>query len=284
MQQQIGSPVKLDLVSQAVAGRWRPTAVIAGSMGLHLAAPAGLVFAPEAWPWALAGIAANQIALGVAGLLPRTKVLGPNLTRLPATAASRMEVALTFDDGPDPDVTPRVLDMLDAAGVHGTFFCIADRAARHSDICREIAMRNHAVENHSRTHLPTFALLGLRAMRREIMDAQAILAKLCGRPPRFFRPPAGFRNPLLDPVLHAQGLRLATWTRRAFDTRRTDAHRIASSLTSGLAPGDILLLHDGRAARTSSGTPVILEVLPRVLERIATRGLRAVTLSQAVPA
>lgn len=282
MQQQIGPPVELELHSGAAAGRWRPSAAIAGSIVLHLGAPAGLVLAPEAWPWALAGIAANQLLLVVAGLCPRSKVLGPNLTRLPDEAAARMEVALTFDDGPDPGVTPRVLDLLDAAGARGTFFCIAERAARHPDLCREIVLRGHAVENHSRRHLPTFALLGMRGMHKDIHEAQAILAKLCGHPPRFFRPPAGLRNPLLDPVLHAMQLRLVTWTRRAFDTRRTNAQGVASALTTRLAPGDILLLHDGRAARTASGTPVVLEVLPRVLDRIAACRLRPLTLAQAV--
>jgi len=282
VQQQIGPPIAVALDPGALGSRWRPKAVIAGSIGLHIAVPAGLVVAPEAWPWALVAIAANHLFLGIAGLCPRSKVLGPNLTRLPDAAAARMEIALTFDDGPDPEVTPKVLDMLDARGVRATFFCIADLAARQPGLCREIARRGHAVENHSRSHLPTFAMLGMRGIREEIACAQAILAELVGRPPRFFRPPAGLRNPLLDPVLHAMGLRLASWTRRGFDTRRSDAGEVASRLLHGLAAGDILLLHDGHAARTASGTPVVLDVLPRVLDRIQALGLRPVTLHQAV--
>ncbi|HEY2819320.1 MAG TPA: polysaccharide deacetylase family protein [Casimicrobiaceae bacterium] len=282
MQQQIGAPIEDALGRSAFDTRWRPHPVIAGSIGLHVVASAGLAVAPEAWPWALVAIAANHLLLGLAGMFPRSKVLGPNLTRLPDAAAARMEVALTFDDGPDPDLTPKVLDLLDARGFRATFFCIADVAARHPELCREIVRRGHAVENHSRRHLPTFAMLGMGAIREEIACAQAILAELGGRPPRYFRPPAGLRNPLLDPVLHAMGLRLVSWTRRGFDTRRKDATKVASVLVAGLAPGDILVLHDGHAARTSTGIPVVLDVLPLVLDRIQALGLRPVTLHHAV--
>ncbi|HKP65613.1 MAG TPA: polysaccharide deacetylase family protein [Casimicrobiaceae bacterium] len=252
-----------------------------GSIGLHVTALAGLVVAPESWPWALAAIAANHLMLTIAGLIPRSTVLGPNLTRLPDAAAARREVALTFDDGPDPDVTPRVLAMLDARGVSATFFCIANAAARHPELCREIARRGHAVENHSRRHRPTFPMLGMRRIRSELAFAQRILGELTGRTPRFFRPPAGLRNPLLDPVLHAMGLRLVSWTRRGFDTRTSDADKVSAALLRGLAAGDILLLHDGHASRTVSGTPVVLDVLPRVLDRIQSLGFRPVTLHQA---
>lgn len=282
MQHQVGASVEVDLDLPAADLRWRPTPFIAGSLGLHVTALAGLVVAPEAWTWAAAAIAANQSVLGLAGLAPRSAMLGPNLARLSDAAAARMEVALTFDDGPDPDVTPSVLDILDARGVRATFFCIADAAVRNPALCREIARRGHAVENHSRRHLPMFAMLGPRGMRNEIATAQAMLAELGGRPPRFFRPPAGLRNPLLDHVLHAMELRLVSWTRRGFDTRRRDADKVAASLFRGLTAGDILLLHDGNAARTASGTPVVLDVLPRLLDRIQLLGLRPVALHEAV--
>jgi peptidoglycan/xylan/chitin deacetylase (PgdA/CDA1 family) len=282
VQQQIGASVEAEFSARPLVTRWRPKPVIAGSIGLHVAAPAYLIGAPETWPWALAALATNHLLLGIAGLCPRSTLLGPNLTRLPVAAALRSEVALTFDDGPDPAVTPRVLDLLDACGVHATFFCIADAAAQHPELCREIARRGHAVENHSRRHRSAFAMLGIRGIREEIARAQAILADLGGRMPRFFRPPAGLRNPLLDPVLHGMGLRLVSWTRRGFDTRRSDVGKVASALVDGLTAGDILLLHDGHGARTASGAPVVLAVLPRVLDALQSLGLRPVTLHQAV--
>jgi peptidoglycan/xylan/chitin deacetylase (PgdA/CDA1 family) len=90
------------------------------------------------------------------------------------------------------------------------------------------------------------------------------------------------RNPLLDPVLHATGLHLVSWTRRGFDTRTADASRVAARLLDGLAAGDILLLHNGHASRTSRGVPVVLDVLPRVLDRVKAQGLRTVALHEAV--
>lgn len=262
--------------------RWRPTPLVAGSMGLHGVAVLGLFLAPEAWPWAIAAVAGNHAVLTLFVMWPRSAMLGPNVTRLPGAACARGEVALTFDDGPDAEVTPRVLDLLEARGARATFFCIAEKAARHPEVLREIARRGHAVENHSSGHQLHFAMLGMGGIRKEIGSAQQTLAELTGRAPRFFRSPAGFRSPLLDPVLHGMGMRLVSWTRRGYDTQRTDVEFVAERLVSGLAAGDILLLHDGHSARTSAGVPVVLEVLPRLLDAIESQGLRPVTLSQAI--
>jgi len=274
--------LNLELAQTALSPRWRPTLTVAGSMGLHCAAAIGAVMRPELWAWAAAAIAANHAFLGAVGMWPRSTLLGPNFTRLPPPSALRGEIALTFDDGPDPDVTPRVLDLLDARGVVATFFCIADEARRHPELCREIARRGHAVENHSCGHSPAFAFLGVGGIRREIAQAQAVLSALAGKPPRFFRPPAGIRNPMLDPVLHEAGLKLASWTRRGYDTQRNDADGVVARLSRDLAAGDILLLHDGHSARTREGVPVVIEVLPRVLDAAEARRLRPVTLRQAI--
>ncbi len=272
-----------DLIDAALHPRWKPSPTILASIGLHCTAVAALVAAPHLWPWALGAVAANHGVLGALGLWPRSTLLGPNLTRLPAASAARREVAITFDDGPDPEVTPRVLDLLEAAGARASFFCIADAAARHPELCREIVRRGHTVENHSHGHQAgRFPFHGLGGFRREIVAAQRELAAATGSAPRFFRPPAGLRNPLLDPILHEQGLRLATWTRRGFDTVSADPALVASRLTRELAAGDILLLHDGHSARTRAGTPVVLDALPRVLEAVAGAGLKPVTLRQAI--
>ena len=273
----------MNAIVQSSAGtRWRPSALILASFALHFLALAAAVAEPDAWPWALGAVLANHALLTAAGLWPRSKVLGPNLTRLPPAAAARGEVALTFDDGPDPALTPRVLDLLEAHGVRATFFCIAEKAARHPELAHEIVRRGHAVENHSNRHEHTFAFLMLGGLRRDLSAAQATITALTGRAPRFFRPPMGFRNPLLDPVLHEMGLALVSWTRRGYDTNRGDPDEVAMLLGRGLAAGDILLLHDGHAAPTPDGKPVVLEVLPRLLEAIQRRGLKPVTLPQAI--
>ena len=262
--------------------RWRPAPLVAGSIGLHGLAGLGIVALPESWPWALGAVAANHLVLSAAGLWPRSRSLGPNMTRLPGPARARGEIALTFDDGPDPEVTPRVLEILQARGCRATFFCIAERARAHASLCREIVRRGHAIENHSLGHRASFPLLTLGGFRREIGSAQSALEEIAGSAPRFFRPPAGLRNPLLDPVLHEYGLDLVTWTRRGFDTRERDAALVSRRLLRDLGAGDILLLHDGHAARTRAGVPVVLEALPRVLDGAQRAALRPVTLRQAI--
>lgn len=253
----------------------RATAVV------HAVGALAPLAAPALWPWALGAIAVNHAVLTSVGLWPRSTALGENLLRLPDAAAARREVALTIDDGPEPDVTPAVLDLLDAAGARATFFCIAEQARRHPELVREIVRRGHSVQNHSRVHRHNFSLLGPRGFAREIEGAQAVFAELGIEPPSFFRAPAGLRNPFLAPVLHRLGLRLTSWTRRGFDTRERDPQRVLQRLARGLAAGDILLLHDGNAARDAAGRPVILGVLPALLAELRRQQLVAVTLPQA---
>lgn len=263
------------------AAPWRMPRLVQASAVCHLGAGVAVVADPALWPWALGTVALDHAVLAGTGLWPRSTWLGANLRRLSNAAAARAEVALTFDDGPDPAVTPAVLDLLDAQHARATFFCIAQRAAEHPRLCREIVARGHAIENHSQRHAHTFSLLGPRAMARELGRAQDVLARITGRAPRFFRAPAGLRNPFLDPVLRRLGLQLVSWTRRGFDTARRDPADVLARLTHALRAGDIVLLHDGNAARTRAGRPVVLEVLPALLDRFERAGLRAVTLAQA---
>lgn len=260
---------------------WKLTRALQASAVLHGAAALGTLALPAAWPWALGAVAANHAVLTVAGLLPRSALLGPNLTRLPDAAAARREIALTLDDGPDPDITPRVLDLLDAAGARASFFCIGRRAREHPALCREIVARGHRVENHGDSHSWAFSAFGPGRMKADIAAAQATLADITGQAPRFFRPTAGLRNPFLDPVLAALDLTLAAWTRRGYDTREGRPDIVLGRLTRKLAAGDILLLHDGHSARMPSGQPVILALIPPLLRILAEQKLRPVTLDDA---
>jgi peptidoglycan-N-acetylglucosamine deacetylase len=259
-------------------GRWKPPALVAGSLAIHGAAAVACLAAPHYWPWLLGAALADHLAVAQACLRPRSRLLGPNLTRLPEAAARRGEVALTFDDGPDPEVTPRVLDLLAARGARASFFCVGRRAAAYPEIAAAAAAAGHRLENHTHTHPGHFAFRSPRVMEREIAGAQEAIAGACGRAPRLFRPPAGFRAPWTDLVLHRSGLALATWTRRGFDAVARDPRRVADRLLRGLAAGDVLLLHDGGSARDRAGRPVVLEALPRLLDALAARGLRAVPL------
>lgn len=256
--------------------------MIRASMVLHGLAVLAVIAAPGQWPWALGVLLANHLLIAATGLWPRSHWLGSNWTRLPAAATARHEIALTIDDGPDPIVTPQVLELLDRYAVQATFFCIGEKAARYPDLCRDIVRRGHAVENHSQRHRHHFSLMGPRGLARELQAAQDTFTTITGQRPLFFRAPAGLRNPFLDPVLTRQGLQLASWSARGFDTRVGDAERIRNKLLRGLRGGAILLLHDGNAARSSDGQPVILAVLPAILESAAAAGLRFVTLRQAL--
>lgn len=252
------------------------------SLGVHAVAGAALLV-PGGWPWALAAVAANHAALTLAGLWPRSTWLGPNICRLPSAAAGRGDVALTIDDGPDPEVTPAVLDLLAAHGARATFFCIAERARQQPALVRRMVAEGHSVQNHSLRHRHNFSLLGPRGFAAEIGAAQDILSDLTGVRPHCFRAPAGLRNPLLDPVLHRLQLHLVSWSKRGYDTRRSDPAAVQTRLLQGLAGGSILLLHDGHAQRGPTGRAVLLDVLPPVLQALRAQALQPVTLSDALP-
>jgi peptidoglycan/xylan/chitin deacetylase (PgdA/CDA1 family) len=261
--------------------RWHPTPFLHASFALHVAAAGLAALRPTLWPWAVGSLVANHAALAAAGLWPRSSLLGSNWTQLPAAARLRREIAITVDDGPDPEITPRVLEILGQHAAHATFFCIGARVAAAPGLAREIVRAGHAIENHSQTHGARFSLLGPQRMGAEIATAQQVIAAAVGEPPRFFRAPAGLRNAFLDPILARERLQLASWTRRGFDTVTRQPRTVLTRLANGLSSGDILLLHDGHAARTGGGRALILEVLPELLAALRAAELTPVTLRAA---
>ena len=262
--------------------------MIRASLALHAGAIGAVIVRPHWWPWALSAVVADHLLLAGGGLWPRSHLLGPNWTHLPPLAAvspagapAPGAVAITIDDGPEPEVTSRVLDLLDEHQARATFFCIGERVNRHPALARAIVARQHEIGNHTYRHLKRFSLLGPRGVAQEIARAQEAIGSATGEVARFFRAPAGLRNPFLEPVLTRANLQLVSWTRRGFDTVNGSAARVLDSLTRHLQSGDILLLHDGHAARTPSGSPVILEVLPRLLRALAAVQLAPITLRAA---
>lgn len=262
--------------------RWRAPPAIRASVVLHGAALAGIALAPAHWPWAVGTIAANHLLLAGAGFAPRSTLIGDTVWRLPRDAAARGELALTFDDGPDTELTPRVLDALAAAGARATFFCVGERVLRDAALARRIVDAGHEIGNHSHRHSTAFAWSGPRTLAREVDDAQRAIADATGIVPRLFRAPFGIRTPLLDPVLAARGLRHVTWSARGFDTVAAGAGRVLSRLETGLRPGAVLLLHDGRATGVRAGVPAswAADVLPMLLEAMTARGLKSVGVGE----
>jgi len=250
---------------------WRTPPLLRLTAGVHAAGAAALALSPSSWPLVAAALIANHAAVCGTVMTPKSRLLGPNLSRLPPDAKGR--VALTFDDGPDPEVTPAVLDLLAERRARATFFCIGRRAEEHPELVQEIVARGHRVENHTYRHPRAFAFYGPRSQAAEVDRAQDVLEETAGRRPQWFRAPAGFRNVWLGRILHERGLRLASWTRRGYDTVDGNPSRVARRLLSRLSSGDVALLHDGSVARAPGGRPVVLEVLPRLLDVVAARGL-----------
>ena len=278
----MGKTVNLSPSPHNAEGRrraWRPSIAIWLSAGFHMSALIALIARPQWWPSILTALVLNHVVLALIGSWPKSRLLGANMLRLPDAAASRNEIALTFDDGPDPDVTPQVLDILDSHHAKASFFVIGDKAAAHPELIREIVNRGHSIENHSRRHSSFFGFFAWTALRKDIGTAQEIIAGITGRPPEFFRSPMGIRNPLLDPVIAQLGLRYITWTRRGFDTVASDPAVVLERLTRKMSAGDILLLHD---RRTRDQRAMVIEVLPALLDRIAAAGLKPVSLPLAM--
>ncbi len=260
---------------------WRPTPAMSATAAIHAACAVALVWPPVDALWVAGALALNYGTLLVGGLSPRSQILGPNLVRLPEAASRRGEVALTFDDGPDPAITPRVLDLLDRAGAKATFFCVGEHVLAHPSLAREIVARGHAVESHSHRHSTSFGYLLGAPLRAELENAQNAIRGTTGAAPRFFRAPFGMRNPSLHAAVIQLGLVYASWTRRGYDTVDPDASRVLGRLTKGLAAGDVLLLHDGVVQRARRDDPTVLRALPLLLDALAERGLRSVTLRHA---
>lgn len=247
------------------------------SVVLQAAALPALVV-PGAWPWVIAWLLTQHSILSVAGTIPRSTLLGANRTRILDQSA----VALTFDDGPDPDITPKVLELLSERGLQATFFLIGARARAHPTLVRQIVEAGHGVENHTQSHSSWFCTFSPSRLSAEITQAQEAVIATGTPPPSHFRAPAGVRSPWLQPVLKHYGLQLTSWSRRGFDTSQSDPSRVLGRLTKNLQGGEILLLHDGNAGATAEGVPMVLEILPTLLDEIERLGLRVRPLRVAI--
>ncbi|MES2705669.1 MAG: polysaccharide deacetylase family protein [Verrucomicrobiota bacterium] len=218
------------------------------------------------WTWQ-AGLAA-MIALHALLLLATLRVHSTffGSARRRVAGMEGKSLCLTIDDGPCPD-TAALLDILDAHDARAVFFLIGERAAGRPDDVREILRRGHRIGNHTRTHpAGRFWSYGPRRQRQEISHCQETLRSLTGPTPRFFRAPAGFRNPFTAPVLRETGLEAWGWHARGFDTSSSDIPLILRRLTGNLVPGAILLVHEGQ--------PHHPELLRRLLEKLTAEGWR----------
>jgi peptidoglycan/xylan/chitin deacetylase (PgdA/CDA1 family)/SAM-dependent methyltransferase len=221
-------------------------------------------------------LAAFLLACAVAPFLPRVGFFLPIVGRgMPGEKG----VALTFDDGPDPEVTPLLLDLLDRHSVPATFFVTGERAARHPSIVRDILSRGHAVGNHSYHHFPFLMLKGIRTLRREIESTQSCLAGF-GIVPLAFRPPAGITNPPLRRVLLEQGMYCVNYSCRAVDIGNRRIGRIAETVLKKVSPGDIIALHD--VAPRHAGPERLMAEFDALLRGLKERGLEVIGLDRLI--
>lgn len=181
-------------------------------------------------------------------------------------------VALTFDDGPDPEHTPEVLDVLKRYEVPATFFCIGSKAEALPDLVRRICSDGHIIGNHSYTHTGFFPLYGLERMLNDLSRSHTCLERITGKAVTWFRPPFGVTNPTVASAVKRMGYRTIGWSIRSFDTREESEERIFRRITRQLAPGAVILLHDRLAGSAA--------LLQRLLEYLQAHQYQVVSIAE----
>ena len=181
-------------------------------------------------------------------------------------------VYLTFDDGPDPDITPRLLDMLDAVECRVTFFVTGAQAERHPGIVKAAFKRGHSIGSHGYSH-ESLLLASRRKVQDQISRSISLLADITGRRPSLFRPPFGRFNPFLLKMLQDMGLKLVLWSVNPVDYREVEPAEIIDRAAGKTHDGDIILLHDLGLWAGST-----LRALPSIIEAIRQKGLNLLPL------
>jgi peptidoglycan/xylan/chitin deacetylase (PgdA/CDA1 family) len=189
-------------------------------------------------------------------------------------------VALTFDDGPDPRTTPKILDQLDALGLRGTFFCLGSRVQAAPDLVMEIVDRGHEVAVHGFRHEHHLA----RTPRWVLRDLDAALSALadCGVVPRWYRPPYGQSSAGTMFAARRRGLDLAHWSAWGREWEAPDARAVAGRIVRSLEPGAIVLLHDSDDTSPPGTVDRVVDALRVIADELSTRGLSSATLSDLV--
>jgi peptidoglycan-N-acetylglucosamine deacetylase len=222
----------------------------------------------------LAGLAAAGLAAH--GTWHRNSwIFGPTLSRLPDHDPI---VSITFDDGPNPRATPRILDVLAREGVAVTFFVLGRHAERWPALVRRMADEGHQLGNHGywhrKLHRRTPAYV-----RDDLTRGTEAICRASGLPRlRHFRAPHGFRSPWVTPIARSLGQRTVGWSLGVWDSARPGAEEIARRALGGMRPGSILLLHDGDGYDPEGDRTQTADALPLIIDGLRARGLRFTTL------
>ena len=231
------------------------------------------------------------IAYGAAH--PRAQLFGQTICR----TSSPRKLAITFDDGPNPAITPKLLDLLDRYNAKATFFLIGRYVRECPELVRETVARGHAVGNHTETH-PNLFWLTPTQVRIELRLCHDAISNVVGAAPNWFRPPFGMRNPWVIPAARELGYRTAMWTLIPGDWKKKPAEWLIPRLQpiadhaertmrNGSNPvavgtGDVLCLHDGAHRQMNGDRSRTLVALEHWLPRWRDLGLEFVTIGEAV--
>jgi peptidoglycan/xylan/chitin deacetylase (PgdA/CDA1 family) len=249
--------------------------VYAATVGVLVMTARAVLVGPPPLGWAALALAVYAaLVLGGVFVL-RWRVFVDAVVRGPRGARG---VALTFDDGPHPRWTPRVLDTLDARGVKATFFLVGRKAEAHPEVVRDILARGHQVGLHSYAHDRLFALRRERRVREDLLRGMAVLEKLTGRSPTWFRPPIGHTNPVIARVADALDLSVVGWTIGGRDgVASARVADVVARVRRDLRDGAIVLLHD--APERGDREPAAVRALPAILDALAAERLDVVPLA-----
>ena len=225
-------------------------------------------------PWGSALVTAGMSAYFIATFTAGVPCGAPVITRLPPDAGNA--VALTFDDGPHPDTTPRLLDLLNEQGAKATFFVLGEAAARFPELVRRIRAEGHGIGVHGLRHR-TMALQSAHEIAADLLAARALIEAASPTPPgapplRLLRPPYGFKTLTVSRVAARLGFVLTAWSVDPRDYDSITAETLYSRVTTRLQPRDIVLLHERRGVHTT------VETLPRLLRFCVERGWRCVPM------
>ena len=181
-------------------------------------------------------------------------------------------VSITFDDGPDANFTPQVLDLLDQFNVKATFFCIGQKIKDQPQLFMEIIKKGHTVGNHTYSHVNNFGFFSSERVVSELTKTNNIANEISGLSLKMFRPAFGITNPRIKKALEKTGLLSIGWNKRSFDTTGLSEKTILQRVTKNLRKGDIILLHDSSSKS--------IRVLEQLLLFLKTNKLESVTVDQ----
>ncbi|HEY4217665.1 MAG TPA: polysaccharide deacetylase family protein [Gemmatimonadaceae bacterium] len=219
------------------------------------------------------GLSAGAALVGgaVHGAFHRNSpIFGRPITHLSGTGR---RVALTFDDGPNPDATPLVLDALKARGVHATFFILGRHAERWPDLVQRVADEGHAIGNHGYYHRKLH-FKSPAYVRDDLTRGTEMIERAAGVHPALFRAPHGFRSPWVTAIARSLGQRTVGWSLGVWDSDRPGVDVIAERTVSGAHPGSILLLHDGDGYDPAGDRMQTARAVPLIVDRLLAQDYR----------